>query len=161
MQGFPELRHTSYMRIITLLAFALLPAFAQEAKIMIVEKSDSQKLAKAYREFKEAQKAWEEAKTAVSKSYTTEKGKTLEGWEKVQFSADFRAMVPYSSPYASSGWCNGGLILNSGSAYTNSIPAVATIGGIGTVTSTMSPSEFIVNSDIKSDLTTKERGSSR
>jgi hypothetical protein len=88
------------MRYFLLFVFAVLPCFAQDAKIMIVERSDSQKLAKAYKEYKEAQKHWEDLKLEVAKTYTQDGGKTLTGWEKIQFSADFRAIVPDSSQYA-------------------------------------------------------------
>ena len=89
------------MKYLALLATLLAaPLFAQDAKIMIVEKPDSQKLAKAYREYKDALKHWEDIKEEVAKQYTSEKGRTIAGWEKIQFSADFRAIVPDSSQYA-------------------------------------------------------------
>jgi hypothetical protein len=92
----------------TMLIFVLsitAACFAQDAKIMIVERADSQRLAKAYREYKDAQKHWEEVKTEIADSYTHENGPghpALPGWEKVQFSADFRAIVPDFSQYAAS-----------------------------------------------------------
>ena len=106
------------MKTILIALFATLsPCFAQEAKIMIVERSDSQKLAKAYREYKDALKRWEDVKIEVAKTYTQENGKAIAGWEKIQFSADFRALVPDSSQYASHLYaCNGnGWITNTGS----------------------------------------------
>lgn len=90
--------------IISLLAIA--PCFAQDAKIIIVERSDSQKLSKAYKEYKEAQAKWESVKTEAAKQYTYEKGKPMPGWEKVQFSIDFRALVPDVKSYYNNGWNN-------------------------------------------------------
>lgn len=111
------------MKTLLIALFAIGPAFAQEAKIMIVEKPDSQKLQRAYQDYKDALKHWEESKAQVAKQYTQSSGKTIEGWEKVQFSADFRAIVPESSQYAGrSNWCYGG-----GITLTSNVPAVGSI----------------------------------
>ncbi len=88
-------------KLIAIATAILVPVMGQDAKIMIVEKADSQKLARAYREYKDAQKRWEELKTSVAKQYTHVDGKAQDGWDKVQFSADFRAIVPETSEYAS------------------------------------------------------------
>jgi hypothetical protein len=103
----------------------------QEAKIMIVEKTDSAKLSRAYKEYKDALKRWEDVKTEVSAQYTAEKGKPLAGWEKVQFSADFRAIVPTDSQYAGRGYtCNSLLNWPSYVDLTGSTPAVVNAGNI-------------------------------
>lgn len=93
-----------------MLGVAIMPAFGQEAKIMIVERADTAKLSRAYKDYREAAKRWEEVKAEVAKEYTVEGGKVMPGWDRVQFSADFRAMVPAGSSFAGSGcvgW-NGG-----------------------------------------------------
>lgn len=120
---------------------------SQEAKIMIVERSDSAKLSAAYKDYKEAQSRWESVKTEVAKRYTMDGKKTLDGWEKVQFSADFRALVPETSQYASrlvnNCWQNTGISF-SGSSSTANIAATT--------------SDYAVNSTegIATGLVTKE-----
>ena len=89
------------MKIVAVAILAALALNSQEAKIMIVEKPDSARLLRAYREYKDAAAQWEKLKIEMAAQYTNEKGKPMAGWEKVQFSADFRAIVPDSSPYAS------------------------------------------------------------
>ncbi len=111
-----------FMRVFSLLFLVMalsIGVIAQEAKIIIVEKPDSQKLARAYREYKEAAKRWEDVKNDVAAQYTKESGKTMAGWERVQFSADFRALVPEHSQYSgSSNWGSGCITLTG-----NAIPA--------------------------------------
>lgn len=132
------------MKTLLIALFAIGSAFAQEAKIMIVEKPDSQKLQRAYQDYKDALKHWEESKAQIAKQYTQSGGKTIEGWEKVQFSADFRAIVPESSQYAGRGYCWGG-----GISLTNtSVPAVGT-------TSWNFPA--IADLSVNPDLTVKEK----
>jgi len=112
------------MKTLILIAVVALltPLVGQEAKIMIVEKTDSQRLSRAYERYKQAKAEWEEAKSSVAKLYTTEKGKTIEGWEKVQFSADFRAIVPESSQYAGGSVWSGRNCWLTGVTSTSSVP---------------------------------------
>jgi hypothetical protein len=99
--------------------------FGQEAKILIVDKSDSTRLADAYREYKASQKKWEALKKEVAAKYVPvepkvdAKGKQIgnetvieAGWENPQFSGDFRAIVPANSQYASRGCTMGYLTPN-------------------------------------------------
>jgi hypothetical protein len=111
------------MKKLILFAFAaalIVPLVGQEAKIMIVEKYDSQRLARAYEKYKQAQAEWNETKAQVARFYTSDHGKTMDGWEKVQFSADFRAIVPDASQYAYHTFtgCVSPWTLNSGGAIT-------------------------------------------
>lgn len=118
------------MKTLLIALFVTASCFAQEAKIMIVEKPDSQRLARAYREYQDALKHWEEVKGAVAKQYTTQDGKVVAGWEKVQFSADFRAIVPESSQYAGRAcWGYGASILTNTSSTT---PLTGLTTGTGT-----------------------------
>lgn len=141
------------MKYLLPLLFVSASCFAQEAKIMIVEKSDSQKLAQSYREYKDALKQWESTKAEVAKHYTSEHGKTLEGWEKIQFSADFRAIVPdssqYASRYPSCGW----------GFTTTSAPAITTTGNGTNAILSMSDGDLRWSSTdgVASDLTVKEK----
>jgi hypothetical protein len=96
----------------TLVSFCILAGFVvslggQEAKIMIVEKSDSMILSQAYADYKDAVKRWETVKAHVSERYVNQKGKPMPGWEKIQYSADFRAIVPNDSQYAGHGYVCG------------------------------------------------------
>lgn len=131
--------------VVTLFAAALiLPLVGQEAKIMIVEKSDSQRLVKAYREYQDALKRWNEVKVDVAWQYTKVDGKTIEGWEKVQFSADFRALVPEYSQYATGrGWTT---LSNTNSwvPVTGTLPSSAVLSWDATGNLTV-PSEVSVN----------------
>lgn len=80
-----------------ILAATILCAFsamAQDVKLVILDKPDTAQLKEAYKEFKEAQKKWEDLKLKVAKAYVLEDGKVPEDWKKVIFSKDFRAMVP-------------------------------------------------------------------
>ena len=97
-----------FTAVLVAACFSMPMVIGQEAKIMIVEKSDSQRLLRAYREFKDARSRWEDAKSDVAKQYTMEKGKFISGWEKVQFSADFRAIVPDQSQYAAHSYWGSG-----------------------------------------------------
>jgi len=104
---------------------------SQEAKIMILEKSDSQALKTAYQHYKAALSAWEQAKTDVAKKYTLEGGKPMAGWEKVEYSVDFRAIVPQKSEYASgiirpcwNSWTNTTSGITSGDLTSNATNAV-------------------------------------
>lgn len=113
---------------------------------MIVEKPDSQKLARAYREYKDALKHWEDIKAEVAKQYTSDNGKVIVGWDKIQFSADFRAIVPDTSQFAwrgGSGWA-GNCLTN----VTSMIPASSV---------NVSGSDLVYDSSIVSDLTVKEK----
>lgn len=131
------------LKVLLIVAAILTPIVAQEAKILIVEKPDSQKLARAYREYKDAARHWEEVKAEVAKQYTTEGGKPMAGWEKVEFSADFRAIVPKESRYVTTGavWgpCSstGTLVPNwgttlSGTGNLVNLGATTNIGAAGT-----------------------------
>lgn len=124
--------------IAAMLVFAS-AVFAQDAKIMILERQDTKTLSDAYRDYKAAQKKWEEVKDQVSKKYSYEAGKPMPGWEKIQFSADFRAMVPESSPYASRSSCMwSGLTTTTSSAIpawdstSHELTGISS-GGVGTV----------------------------
>lgn len=76
-------------------------AFAQDAKIILVERQDSRELARAYKTYQDAKAEWDRVKTEIAAKYTKdEKGKIRLGWETIQFNADFRVMVPESSVYA-------------------------------------------------------------
>lgn len=106
------------------LAATFVPMIGQEAKIMIVERSDSQKLAKSYHEYKDALARWEAVKVEVAKQYTNENGKPIAGWEKIQFSADFRAIVPETSQYSNHGCYWGSNVTGTINAFTtSSMPA--------------------------------------
>lgn len=67
---------------------------AQQAKMMLVEKVDSDKLKAEYGEYLKAYEKWEKAKKDVAKGYVNYGGKPLKGWEEVSFSVDFRILVP-------------------------------------------------------------------
>jgi len=146
------------------LAIAAL-GISQEARILIVEKSDSQTLAAAYKDYKAAQKRWEDLKIATAKKYTPtdEKGKVSDEWKTIQFSADFRAIVPADSQYASLTGCafgynywpyaNSGTVLT-GSNVTSSIPAAGTLTSNST-SAKVNPDLFVDNS-VVSGLTTVE-----
>jgi hypothetical protein len=125
----------------------LMPLVGQEAKIMIVERRDTTRLKAAYDKFKAAQKEWEALKVEVAKSYVTEGGKTMEGWEKVEYSVDFRAMVPArgSNITAYYGWPSTNIIT------TNAIGHTTALTGV-----TQATADLAV--DVNTDLTTKERG---
>lgn len=160
---------------ILLLAAFLAPLIGQEAKIMILELPDSQRLAKAYREYKDAQAKWESVKTEVAKKYTFEtvptgitwqatKEQAIAGWEKVQFSADFRAIVPESSPYA--GQTTGRLsLVGSGTTTTFAIPATTSTNLLGRAAGTISDLDVdhgpTIPPDpwdgVRSDLTVREK----
>jgi hypothetical protein len=145
------------MRLFALLGLSAILAFGQEAKIMIVERTDSTKLAAAYKSYQDAKKQWEEVKADIAKHYTMEGKKVMEGWEKVQFSADFRALVPDSSPYANHyPNCWNGLTMN-----TSSVPAVGTWSTGTNITSSSGTniSDFADDRTVTVDgnLTVKER----
>lgn len=124
-------------------AFVLLAASAllgQDAKIIIVERHDTQSLKSAYADYKAAQAKWEKVKNEVAKKYTVESGKTLEGWDKVEFSVDFRALVP-QRVFTSNNWFT---------------PSVLTTNAVssGTITGT---SDAVRSSDsVRSDLSVSE-----
>lgn len=130
-------------------AALVVPLIGQEAKVMIVEKPDSARLARAYRGYKDALKEWERVKTEVARNYTTENGKTLEGWEKVQFSADFRAIVPEYSPLAAN------------RSYWGNWPCNSMVFTSGPETGAISPVTGMVTSDfsvgVDSSITVKEK----
>lgn len=67
---------------------------AQNTKMILVEKPDSDKLKVAYAEFVKAYDKWDAAKKAIAKEYVNSGGKPLKGWEEVSFSVDFRILVP-------------------------------------------------------------------
>lgn len=67
---------------------------AQETKMILVEKPDSERLKVAYAEFLKASAKWELAKKEVAKGYVSYGGKPMKGWEDVSFSVDFRILVP-------------------------------------------------------------------
>lgn len=135
--------------------------FAQEARIMIVEKQDSEHLNSAYKDYQAAKKRWEDVKSYVAKKYTAPDGsKVIEGWEKVQFSADFRAIVPESSQFATThtgclyGW-------NSWPSTNTVATGLSTSNSVlqsnGTAAAWVDPSELKVNGDgVATELTTKE-----
>jgi len=135
--------------------FAFLIAFfcaalitAQEAKIIIVEKEDTTELKLAYGEYKAALQHWEKIKTKVAKRYTIENGKILEGWDKIEFSVDFRALVPKRDYYSS------GLILSPGWSNGNIIPNVAA----NTYATTASADDRTISLDgVRSDIKTVEK----
>lgn len=128
------------LALLVLVAALLSPLIGQEAKIIIVEKSDSQRLKRAYEKYKDAQAEWSAVKAEVAKSYTNDKGKTMDGWEKIQFSADFRAMVPDSSQYAYRPPCG-----CSGITFTNSLP----VSGLTTLATGIAPdADLAVNQDL-------------
>jgi len=167
--------------ILVVVGFTALLARGQEAKIMIVDKSDSDHLAKAYKTYQDAKKQWEDVKVYVAEKYTIDQdakpskkdGKVekayIPGWEKVQFSADFRALVPDSSQYASRGCYYGSSAwitpswnaVNTSAAITGSSDLAVNPGGSGTVLQagpsgpTWAP--ISIDEGIKHDLTTKER----
>ena len=152
------------MRKISLLILCLsVLCFTQEARIMIVEKSDSTRLSSAYRDYQDAKARWESVKSDVAKKYTNPDGKkVIEGWEKVQFSADFRALVPESSQFASRTNClyslsNGTIFTGSGTIATTAVNAGGYITGDVAAQTTMFPDDLRVNSDgVAAGLTTKE-----
>jgi hypothetical protein len=118
-----------------LIAIALLigtAAFAQDAKIMILDQSDTAKLSDAYKHYKEAQKEWEKLKTATAVKYTGEGKATLKGWEKVQFSADFRAVVPEASEYAYHNSCNTSGLYYTPSGWSNAISGTGVLSMMNT-----------------------------
>jgi hypothetical protein len=114
--------------------------FGQEARIMILDKSDSDHLSSAYQNYLAAKKTWEQTKTYVAEKYTVDAvkpeivkdGKTAknykDGWDKVQFSADFRALVPDQSQYATHYPCsyNTGYLTTSPSTGVMWTPATST-----------------------------------
>lgn len=133
--------------ILAVLAFASLCA-AQEAHIIIVDQADSKELSTAYHEYKAAQARWEALKNEKAAHYTTEpkldkQGKqvgketqTMPGWEQVQFSADFRALVPANSQYAGRSCLYGynGTIWNPSSSGTYAVGTSTTYPTMGAIT---------------------------
>jgi hypothetical protein len=89
------MKHIKYLPLLLAL---FVPVIAQEAKIKVIEKSDSEKLSSAYKEYKDAEKRWEEAKTEIVRKYTHADdpgGSTFSAWDTgVEFSPNFRAMIP-------------------------------------------------------------------
>lgn len=144
------------MRTIAIALLAVSALFCQDAKIIIVERQDTRELKAAYADYKAAQAKWEKVKTEVAKKYTTETPavcthskdltceKIMDGWEKVEFSVDFRALVPQRQ-YA-------------GTISENYWPQVLTSSGTGiTLTGNSNASDLTVSSDsIRSDLKTRE-----
>lgn len=115
------------MRIIFISLLAASALFGQDAKIIIVERGDTYELKQAYAKFKAARDHWEKVKTDVAKRYTVENGKTMEGWDRVEFSVDFRALVPahqYTSGF------NSWIINSSGQAINAS--SVSPVGDLST-----------------------------
>jgi len=161
------------MKLLSMLVLVAGLTFGQDAKIMIVEQSDSQKLSKAYKEYKDALKHWDDIKSEVAKTYTTEGNgkdtKTIAGWEKIQFSADFRAIVPDSSQYASHYTCGGwGNISLTNATTTGSPASTLSLAGSGDglkISGTGNISDGLGNSitfydtdrDIASGVTVKEK----
>jgi hypothetical protein len=143
---------------------AITTCFAQEAKILIVDKSDSTRLADAYREYKSAQKKWEALKKEVAAKYVPvepkvdAKGKQIgnetvieAGWENPQFSGDFRAIVPANSQYASRGCSYSGVVWPGYNGWATNYPvstAAGTAGNLNTLTS--STGTFAPNQNIES-----------
>jgi hypothetical protein len=117
-------------------------ADAQEARIMILDRHDTDQLKTAYADYKAAQKRWDSVKADVSKRYTTADGKVMPGWEKVQYSADFRAVVPTQSAYATYSYPCWYGTTSSGAATTSILPISAA-----------SSSDL----DVLGDLTVKEK----
>ncbi len=76
---------------------------AQNAKMILVEKPDSEKLKTAYAEFVKAYDKWDAMKKSVAKGYVNSGGKPLKGWEGVSFSVDFRILVPAEPEWARGG----------------------------------------------------------
>lgn len=143
------------MRLIAIPLLAASALFCQDAKIIIVERHDTTSLKSAYAEYKAAQAKWEKVKTEVAKKYTTEKSdkvgcptpvngtceKTMDGWEKVEFSVDFRALVPQRTYSSNITW-----------AYPLNAGTTSTLG-LGTAVA----SDLAVSSDsIRADLKTKD-----
>lgn len=110
------------MRTIAISLLAASALFGQEARIIIIERGDTYELKQAYAEFKAARDHWEKVKTDVAKRYTTEKTdkagcskpvngmceKTMDGWDRVEFSVDFRALVPAHQYSSSITWAPAG-----------------------------------------------------
>ena len=130
------------MRILTLvlLAGAAL-LLCQDAKIIIIERSDTNQLKQAYADYKTARDRWEHVKAEVAGRYTKEDGKTMAGWDKVEFSVDFRALVPQRAQYSSLSFYPS--ILNTGTS------AMGTTG-------TVNAMDLSVNDGIRTDIATKE-----
>lgn len=107
---------------------------AQEAKIMILDRADSQALKTAYYDYQAAQKKWESAKAEISRRYTHVDGKIQEGWEKVQFSVDFRAMVAHGHylRLGGSGTSNNNFLTPAVMSSTSSLPASSSLTINGT-----------------------------
>lgn len=149
-EGIGKLRHTTYMRTIAIALLAASALLCQDAKIIIVERSDTKELKAAYADYKAAQAKWEKVKTQVAKKYTVESGKVMDGWDKIEFSVDFRALVPQHQYISYSGYSwPANSVLTSGSG------TLATTGNlVGNVSS-----DLAVSSDsVRADLTTKESG---
>lgn len=162
------MRHTTDMRTIAIGLLLASAAFAKDAKIIIVERSDTKELKAAYADYKAAQAKWEKVKTEVAKKYTVwgadgmsclkdTCGKVMDGWDKVEFSVDFRALVPQRSYISSiSGW---NYPVNT---FTNTSGGGGTIGSVSSGSTSSAnmawPSgDLTVSSDsVRSDLTTRE-----
>ncbi len=72
---------------------------AQETKMVLVERPDSEKLKAAYAEYVRAYDKWTATKKEIAKSYVNYGGKPMKGWEDVSFSVDFRIIVPAERGY--------------------------------------------------------------
>lgn len=81
--------------------------FGQDAKLMILEKQDTKQLRSAWQDYQAAKTRWESTKTEIALKYTVVDGKTLDGWDQVKFSVDFRAVVPDPTPTIGSSWWKG------------------------------------------------------
>lgn len=101
----------------TLFMIVMLTAFAaaQDAKMMLVEPVDATELKTAWKVYQEearkaelalenARKKWDTAKLGVARKYTLlpDNKTVLKGWEKIEFSVDFRIIVPSERTYYSS-----------------------------------------------------------
>lgn len=128
-----------------LLAFVVV---GQDAKIMILERSDTAALKSAYQDYKAAQAKWEKSKAEIAKKYTAVDGKTLEGWEHVEFSADFRAVVPKRSHFSHYSGTTFAIPLSGSNATTGTLDLSTTTSGLTVNTATLD--------GIRSDLSVKE-----
>lgn len=138
------------MRMFVVAFLLVAPIFGQDAKIMILDKADSDHLSSAYQNYLQAKKQWEQVKTYVADKYTVDAvkpeivkdGKAAknykEGWDKVQYSADFRALVPDQSQYAFHyPYCTSNLLYNGGSFGTTLANATGTTAFLGTTDTTV------------------------
>lgn len=145
------------MRTIAISLLAASALFGQEARIIIIERGDTYELKQAYAEFKAARDHWEKVKTDVAKRYTTEKTdkagcskpvngmceKTMDGWDRVEFSVDFRALVPAHQYSSSITWAPAGTANWAIGSNSQSINASVNLGDLAV-------------DGVRSDVTVKE-----